>query len=295
MGQITSSSAGSLVELILRELVKSDEFTEGISPTKLIKYWPPALVEWSTKGARDAFYSSPQLSRLLNPDAIKRTICDGVTGNLLGYATKDAKGNLKLAKFKQSLFDAEVEISDDMFILKAEDAQKLLEPARMAQLVVRPDHPILKVGEQVAFICTALDQYGQPLTAPAITWLATGGCITSAGLYTAGQIGGLHTIRAQAKELESIAEVRITTKEDPALPPPPPPPGKGLLRWHGTVPPQKWMNFYTKVLSRFASCPELKLEVSFEVPVVREQAQSKTDETRAGLKELGLDDGTVLS
>jgi hypothetical protein len=31
------------------------------------------------KGVRDAFYSSPQLSRLLNPDSIKRTISDGVT------------------------------------------------------------------------------------------------------------------------------------------------------------------------------------------------------------------------
>ena len=31
------------------------------------------------------------------------------------------------------------------------------------------------------------------------------------------------------------------------------------------------MNFYTKVLSRFASSPNLRLEVSFEVPVDRDQ------------------------
>ena len=67
------------------------------------------------------------------------------------------------------------------------------------------------------------------------------------------------------------------------------------LRWRGTVPPQKWMNFYTKVLTRFASSPELKLEVSFEVPIDRDQAQSKADETRSGLKELGLDDTASLS
>jgi hypothetical protein len=52
------------------------------------------------------------------------------------------------------------------------------------------------------------------------------------------------------------------------------------------------MNFYTKVLTRFVSSPELKLEVSFEVPIDRDQAQSKADETRSGLKELGLDDTT---
>src|SRR5207253_2106540 len=88
LGQITSSSAGSLVELIIRELQRCEEITDGISPAKLIKYWPPALVEWSTKSVRDAFYSSPQLSRLLNPDSIKRSISDGVTQGLLGYAVK---------------------------------------------------------------------------------------------------------------------------------------------------------------------------------------------------------------
>ena len=67
-------------------------------------------------------------------------------------------------------------------------------------------------------------------------------------------------------------------------------PGKQVLRWRGTVPPQKWMNFYTKVLTRFASSPELKLEVSIEIPIDREQAQSKADETKSGLKELGLDE-----
>ena len=53
------------------------------------------------------------------------------------------------------------------------------------------------------------------------------------------------------------------------------------------------MNFYTKVLTRFAGSPELKLEVSFEVPIERELAQSKLDETRSGLKELGLSDGVT--
>lgn len=299
LGQITSSAAGGMMELILRELGKRDEITEGVGPSKLIKYWPPALVEWSTKAVRDAFFSSPQLSRLLNPDTIKRTICDGVTQGLLGYATRDAKGKLKLAKFKESLFDTDVEISDDMFILRAEDAQKLLEPPRLAHLVVRPDHVVLGTSEQAAFSCSALDQYGQPITAPAVTWSATGGTITSAGLYSAGETAGLHTVRAQAKDLEAISEVRIKAKDvhaadddkdgDEA------PPGKRLLRWSGSVPPQKWMNFYTKVLSRFASSPEFKLEVSFEIPVANEQASSKTDETRAGLKELGLDDDAILS
>lgn len=64
-----------------------------------------------------------------------------------GYATKDANGRLKLQKFKESLFDADVEISDDMFLLKAEDAQKLREPPRLAQLVLRPDQVGARSGE----------------------------------------------------------------------------------------------------------------------------------------------------
>ena len=40
LGQITSSSAASLVELILRELERNDEVTAGVSPGKLVKYWP---------------------------------------------------------------------------------------------------------------------------------------------------------------------------------------------------------------------------------------------------------------
>ena len=76
-----------------------------------------------------------------------------------------------------------------------------------------------------------------------------------------------------------------------------PPPAQKLTRlsWSGVIPPQKWMNFYTKVLTRFAVSPELQLEVSFEIPIDRDQAQSKADETRSGLKELGLDDNTLVS
>jgi Protein of unknown function (DUF499) len=298
LGQITSSSADSIMELILRELLRREEITDGINPNKVLKYWPPALVEWSTKAVRDAFYSSPQLSRLLNPASIKRTISDGVTQGLLGYASKDAAGRLKLQKFKESLSEADVEISDDVFVLKAEEAQKLLEPPRLATLTVRPEHVVLKPSEQAAFTCTGLDQYGHPFAAPAVTWSASSGTVTPAGVYTAGTSGGLHTVRASAADREAIADVRVRTDEpqpvgdedEPALQP-----GKRVLRWRGTVPPQKWMNFYVKVLTRFASSPDLKLEVAFEVPVDRDQAQSKADETRSGLKELGLDAGTALS
>jgi hypothetical protein len=235
---------------------------------------------------------------LLNPDSIKRTISDGVTQGLLGYATKDTSGRLKLEKFKGSLSDSEVEISDDMFILKAEEAQKLLEPPRLASLAVRPEHVVLKPGEQASFTCTALDQYGKPIPAPAVSWSVSAGSITPAGVYTAGTTGGLYTVRASAGDHEAIAEVRVTTeadRPDDGSGEEEVKPGKRLIRWRGAVAAQKWTNFYMKVLTRFASSPDLKLEVSFEVPVDSDRAQSKMDDTRSGLKELGLDDNASLS
>jgi hypothetical protein len=63
-----------------------------------------------------------------------------------------------------------------------------------------------------------------------------------------------------------------------------------VIRWSGTVPSQKWINFYTKVLSRFDAAQGFRLEISFEVLIEGEQTQAKIDEARSGLKKLGLKD-----
>lgn len=291
LGNITSSGAGCLVDVYLQRLGSNgglDEVVDSFPARKLPSYWPASMVEWSTKAVRDAFYSSPLLPRLINPDVIKRAIADGVTQGIIGYAVKDAAGRLKLQKLKESLFDAEVEISDDVFILKAEDAQKLREPPRLAQVVVRPEHVTLKIGHQASFTCAGQDQYGQPFAVADVEWSATGGTVDDTGMFTAGDHGGAFTVRGAVNEIESWAEVRITTKDDPA--PSPAPAGERYIRWRGTVPPQKWMNFYTKVLSKFATSPHLKIEVSFEVKAAREQVESKATETKTGLRELGLSD-----
>lgn len=295
LGNITSSSAGSLVEIYLQRLGSSgglDEIVDMVSARKLTTYWPASLNEWSTKAVRDAFYSSPLLPRLLDPSQIRRSIADGVSEGLLGYATKDASGRLKLIGLKESLFEGDVEISDDVFILKADEAQKLREPPRIAQLLVRPDHVVVKVGEQASFSCCALDQYGQQIGIGKITWSATGGSIESGGLFSAGDHGGAFTVKATVDGNEALAEVRVTTKDE--APPAVPASGERYVRWSGTVPPQKWMNFYTKVLSKYATSPDLRLEVSFRVKVDREQGDGKVSETKSSLRELGLDDNVSL-
>ncbi len=296
LGNITSSAAGSLVEVYLQRLGSHgglDEVVESVPARKLPNFWPASMTEWSTKGVRDAFYSSPLLPRLLNPDAVKRTIADGVTQGVIGYATKDSAGRLKLMKWKDSLFDGDIEIADDVFIVKEDEARRLREPPRVAQIQIKPDHVSLKIGDQASFTCAGIDQYGQAINVGGLEWSATGGAIDAKGLFTADDHGGAFIVKAQAGREEALAEVRVVTHDEPA--PPTPVPGEQFLRWRGAVPPQKWMNFYTKILSKFANSSDLKLEVSFEAKVDREQADSKATETRSGLKELGLDDNVGFS
>ena len=48
------------------------------------------------------------------------------------------------------------------------------------------------------------------------------------------------------------------------------------------------MNFYTKVLSRFATGDGMKLTVTVDVAPTGGVTKSKLDETRVALRELGL-------
>ena len=60
------------------------------------------------------------------------------------------------------------------------------------------------------------------------------------------------------------------------------------IEWSGEVPAQKWMNFYTKVVSKFAAGQGVKLKVTFEAAPEGGVSKQKLEETRAALRELGL-------
>jgi len=62
------------------------------------------------------------------------------------------------------------------------------------------------------------------------------------------------------------------------------------ITWLGDVPPQRWMNFYTKVLSRFAATPGLKLTVQVEVTPSDGVSKQAVEDTQNALRELGLSD-----
>lgn len=287
LGLVHSSMATSMTELMVSRLQQEDEITSGVGPTKLVRYWPPSVTAWSTKAARDAFFSSPALPRLLDPNAIKRTIVDGVAQKVLAYAAKDGDGRFEPLHFGTTLSEADIELSEDMFLLTAEEARKHIEPPRLGRLQVLPATAQTRTGEVVAFSVRGFDQHDRPLAADTVEWTSTGGTIDSEGRYSAGDEIGTYSITARAEEVTATARVDVVG-HGTAPPPPPPPPAEVGVSWRGEVPPQKWMNFYTKVLSRFATTPGLRLEVAFDVPADGSVTDAKVEETRTALRELGL-------
>src|SRR5213078_3412352 len=124
MELITSSSATDIVTLILSRLNSDGDLeTKGISPHFLARNWPPAFKEWSTKSVRDAFYASPQFPRLTNPDVLKDTIVNGVMNGVFAYIGKASAAKYKPFVFNQPMMKADVEFSDEMFLITKEVAE----------------------------------------------------------------------------------------------------------------------------------------------------------------------------
>ncbi len=232
LGLVHSSAATDLVSLIVTRLSSDGDLeTKGISPSFLIRNWPPAFKEWSTKSVRDAFFAAPQFPRLTNPDVLKETISRGVGNGLLAYVGKTASGEYKPFYFSKALMTADVELSEEMFIVTKETAEAYLK----GRATPPPPTPVLPPTDPTGSVV--------PPAAPA------------------------------------------TTTQPPLVPT-----SASDLAWSGEIPPQKWMNFYTKVLSKFASARGLKLTVKVEVSPEGGVSKQKLDETKSALRELGLND-----
>lgn len=176
--------ANSMAELIVNRLRQDDEITEAVGPHELVRYWPPAVTAWSTKAARDAFFSSPTLPRLLDPNAIRRTIVDGVAQKILAYVGPNVDGRYDPFHFGTTLAESDVEISEDMYLLTADEARKHVEPPRLERLVVTPPSVRVKPGEQVRFSVEGLDQHGRPFAVEGPIWTVTTGTIDPNGSYS---------------------------------------------------------------------------------------------------------------
>lgn len=124
LGLVHSSAAASLTELVLSRLKQEDVVVPSVSPSFLVRYWPPALPEWSTKQIRDAFFASPKFPRLTNADAVKETISRGLDQGQFAYVGKAPDGSYEPFYYKQSLAATEVEIGDDVSLIRKDLAEQ---------------------------------------------------------------------------------------------------------------------------------------------------------------------------
>lgn len=292
LGLVHSSAGESLVALIISRLRQDGDVEDAISPSFIVRNWPPAFVEWSTRAVRDAFFASPQFPRLLNGDALKETIAKGVTNGFLGYVGKTAAGDYQPFHLSEPLSALEVELADDMFIITKETAEaykkrKMGVPVP-ASLQLSPQQATLRPGGTQAFSARVLDQHGQEMPTERAQWSAAGGQISASGVYTAGGVEGQFTITATCG---GIAQSALVTIAAGAAPPPPPPPSRTTrLSWTGEVPAQKWMNFYTRVLTRFVQRGGLRITLTIDVNDPAGLPQQAVDDTIVALRELGLNE-----
>ena len=218
LGLLHSSAAESFVDLIISRLKQEGLLEETISPDFLVRHWPPALEEWSTKAVRDAFFASPSFPRLLNPGALKGTIAKGVREGKFGYASKVDGGYQGVVIEDPEFKDENVELSEEVVLLPREKALGLKKPPPLG-----PEPP---------------------------------------------QPGPGQTLEGPSSE-SSSARCRLS--------------------WEGALPPQKWTQFYMRVLTHFATDPSLRLHVRFEVEPETGVSQSRLEDIKMALQELGLD------
>lgn len=292
LGLVHSSAADSLAALILGRLRQDDEAVDSVNANFLVRNWPPALTAWSTKAVRDAFFASPRFPRLLVIDKLKETIARGVVNGVIAYVGKTPEGRCDPFFFEVDLEAADIEFSEDMFILTAEEARKCIEPPTLKYLEMRPEYAGLEPGRHLALTVRGLDQHGQEYPVEAVNWSATGGTMTPEGVFHAGDEEGEYTVSAASGTVKATVRLRIerTTSETTSTPPGDSevPPGIQGIHWSGTVPHQKWMNFYTKALAKFTTSGALSLKVQVDVNPAGGVSPQQMEEFKNALRELGL-------
>jgi hypothetical protein len=144
LGLLHSSAGESLVGLIVARLKQEGLLEEVVSPDFLVRNWPPALTEWTTKAVRDTFFASPRFPRLVNPEILRDTIAEGVSKGKFGYICKGYQGAPIIED--PGFSPGNVEISDQVVLLPRDKALEMKaalllpasEPERGARVAEEP-------------------------------------------------------------------------------------------------------------------------------------------------------------
>ena len=256
LGLVHSSAANTLTEFIVRELRQTSEIVESFSVNYLLRNWP-ALNEWSIKAVRETVFASPKFPRLLNPDSLRATIAQGVTNGQIAYVGKNGQ-TYEPMHYNTETGSGDIEFSDDMFIITRETAEKYL-AARVAADLVE----------------IAIESQDEANGKPTVIREETGPYIGMVGEVTSTQTTAV--VSTQTPVAENVQDEMVHH-----------------LAWSGEIPHRKWMNFYSKVLTRFINDGGVKLTLQMEMSPEKGISRQKIDEARIALRELGLNEDLLL-
>ncbi len=260
LGLVHSSAANTLTDLILRELRQTSEIVDSISVNYLLRNWP-ALPEWSTKAVRETVFASPKFPRLLNPDSLHTTIAQGVTNGQIAYVGKSGD-TYEPMRYQTATNPGDIDFSDEMFIITSETAEQYLAARAKAELV-----------EVAVPVENEANGKTTPIREEAGQYVGTANEHPASPITSTQQAG----IPTQTSLIESMAEEAVAR-----------------LAWSGEIPPLKWMNFYSKVLTRFITDGGVKLTLQMEISPEKGISRQKIDEARIALRELGLNEDMNL-
>ncbi len=295
LGLLHSSQASSLSDLYMRRLEADGKLTMEVSPNLIVRSWPPAFKEWSTLGLRDTFYASPLFPKLVNQNALKTAIVKGVQNGFLAYVGKNGFA-YEPFYFKQTISESEIEISEDMYILRGSDAEQSIAPPTLTSLNIVPKVGNIIPGSVIKFDFNAYDQNGERLGSTKVEWLCSAGNITQDGEFTAPVYGGDVKLTVRSGEVVESVTFKVFAQESQSqtleipqmIKPIDKPVIKEKISWSGEIPRHLWMIFYTKVLGLLQNEESLKIKVSFEVEMPSDQASQKKEDISQAVKDLGL-------
>jgi len=129
--QLHPSGSERLLDSVVQWLdVQQAVIAKTVSPSFLVRKWPPALHEWSTRSVRDAFFQSPEFPRLLQPEVVREVIARGVNSGDLALVIPAREGGYASFKWKVSLTPGDVDLDEGTFILRGADAERYAEAQR---------------------------------------------------------------------------------------------------------------------------------------------------------------------
>ena len=249
LGLIHSSAADTLTNLIVTRLRQTDEIADGISPNTLNSELVARVQRVEHEGNPRRFLcvsAVPASAERGRHQGDGRARCRqrhaGVRGQGRGRVIRPFYYNTALSA-------ADIEISDDMFVITRETAEAYIEKR--------------KTPEQAQ---TGRETIERPYAQEEVPSLSLGVSNGAGAPWMPGAGGEAERPTAGAGGLCGAA-----------------------------IPAQKWMNFYTKVLSKFATGKGLKLRVSIEVRPDEGLSSHNIEDTKLALRELGLADNIEIS